>query len=817
MTDLIQTPVHTTGVVDDYFIIEAHLLSTRSADAYKAIDKGTKTSVCLWQLRHPLALNSDAVRRYLTRISTIQRLELPIYGISSFGVDAAGVAFSVFPALNGHPLIAGRVDLREAERRFMSCLRLVEMMHGSGIVCGDLCGASFWVDRSGDVAMIGVMGSFDSEAAATAMLPPVDTLHYVAPEQRSGGGIEQASDVFALGVLGYYLFTGKYPFGPQPAMLGGIMDPAKIEPINVTQPNAPAWVQKVLMKCLAAAPENRYRSAGQVAESIVEEKQRQLREEQAPAPLQKVAANMQPVRTSGTYAPVSTSARKPEVDNSEAEREEREIKRRKSLRWKVALVMAVVFAVAFAVGFRLTQQEQINETRLQHELKSHIPAIDNPELQNVVPGLINPDTAPESREAQLETLSQSDDPLSHAMLVKFAIDAPTQAERELAVKSVLARAERLGLGRTTAQVRQWLRKRQGEARPEGFMAVMKAVDATLPVEAHKEALHELYPADPETAMRIAASLALDTKRTDQYGDTLGQFVADAEKLEGLSGRSTAAIVLASRDLSVIYGNELADQIPNIPNDDVLWLLRVLAQRGDVHLKELSSLAVSRNLIPPLRQVFVVPINEKEGLPAQVIAALIKGSAGALEKSDLVAFGKWYDVSVERILVAICADDYPAELRQEAFEILASKTIIGEPVATLVSWIRKEKRDAIGKYAQAMGRLGLESSFTDDQLRDALATFDELAARPEFARALLKGQSVRVLKLAMQMYGSRFGLATLLQLLDHPDKDVRIAALGPLKGTNDIGALKIIIDHYEAETDKDVRKHYEDNFWVIRGR
>jgi HEAT repeat protein len=62
-----------------------------------------------------------------------------------------------------------------------------------------------------------------------------------------------------------------------------------------------------------------------------------------------------------------------------------------------------------------------------------------------------------------------------------------------------------------------------------------------------------------------------------------------------------------------------------------------------------------------------------------------------------------------------------------------------------------------------------------------------------------------------------GLGGLINLLTDSDKDIRIAAVRALKGYNDIGALKFIIDNFEREKDPEVREAYRENFWVIKER
>src|SRR5205814_1048454 len=84
------------------FSIESHILSTRSADGFKAVERAHGIGVCLWMLRHPLPQNSEAVRRFLSRIAKIKEISPPIVELGAYGVDQTGMAYAVLPSLDGY-------------------------------------------------------------------------------------------------------------------------------------------------------------------------------------------------------------------------------------------------------------------------------------------------------------------------------------------------------------------------------------------------------------------------------------------------------------------------------------------------------------------------------------------------------------------------------------------------------------------------------------------------------------------------------------------------------------------------------------------
>jgi eukaryotic-like serine/threonine-protein kinase len=95
---------------------------------------------------------------------------------------------------------------------------------------------------------------------------PVGTGAYIAPEQVLGDRTDPRSDLFALGVILYFLATGKRPFG-EPQNVNGWrrrlwQDPSPPRAVN---PAVQPWLQEIILRCLEVNPENRYATAAQLA------------------------------------------------------------------------------------------------------------------------------------------------------------------------------------------------------------------------------------------------------------------------------------------------------------------------------------------------------------------------------------------------------------------------------------------------------------------------------------------------------------------------------------------------------------------------
>jgi nucleotide-binding universal stress UspA family protein len=95
---------------------------------------------------------------------------------------------------------------------------------------------------------------------------PYGTAPYIAPEQLLGIRQDPRSDVFALGVLLYFLSTGVRPFGESETMYGMRRrlwrDPY---PPRTLRPDYPSWLQEIVLRAIEVEPAWRYPTAAQLA------------------------------------------------------------------------------------------------------------------------------------------------------------------------------------------------------------------------------------------------------------------------------------------------------------------------------------------------------------------------------------------------------------------------------------------------------------------------------------------------------------------------------------------------------------------------
>jgi tRNA A-37 threonylcarbamoyl transferase component Bud32 len=138
--------------------------------------------------------------------------------------------------------------------------------HQGGVLHRDLKPANVMLDGRGRVRItdFGLAVAADSAAEADDSGTPA----YMAPEQLAGKGASARSDVYALGLLMYELYTGKRPFAASTLdELRARKQQQVVPPSHVIRDMDPA-VERVILRALSPEPAARPASAAEVAKAL---------------------------------------------------------------------------------------------------------------------------------------------------------------------------------------------------------------------------------------------------------------------------------------------------------------------------------------------------------------------------------------------------------------------------------------------------------------------------------------------------------------------------------------------------------------------
>src|SRR5262249_11136018 len=150
----------------------------------------------------------------------------------------------------------------------------IQHAHSKGIIHRDLKPANIMIDiRQRPVVMdFGIAKYLGQSSSLTQQGTIMGTPAFMAPEQAGEDLVPVGPHraIYALRALLYMLLTGAPPYdGPTPlSTILKVLEPAPPRAPREVRPDAPAELERIVMKCMSKRPADRFRSAGALADEL---------------------------------------------------------------------------------------------------------------------------------------------------------------------------------------------------------------------------------------------------------------------------------------------------------------------------------------------------------------------------------------------------------------------------------------------------------------------------------------------------------------------------------------------------------------------
>jgi hypothetical protein len=242
----------------------------------KGFDERLHRVVAIKVLSPAYAANGSARQRFIREARAAAAVKnehvVGIYDVE----DDAQPPYFVMEMIDGESLQAkldrsGSLGVKEILRIGMQIAEGLAVAHKQGLVHRDIKPANILLDNGVERVKLtdfGLARAVD-DASITQSGTVAGTPMYMSPEQAEGLPIDHRSDLFSLGTVLYTMCTGRTPFRASGthAVLKRVID-ASPRPIREINNEIPDWLCDTIARLHAKRPEDRFQTAGEVAEVL---------------------------------------------------------------------------------------------------------------------------------------------------------------------------------------------------------------------------------------------------------------------------------------------------------------------------------------------------------------------------------------------------------------------------------------------------------------------------------------------------------------------------------------------------------------------
>jgi eukaryotic-like serine/threonine-protein kinase len=243
---------------------------------YLARDLRLDRHVAIKTLPPHLATDHVVAERFLREARTAGRLShqniVPIHRADELG----GRPFFVMGFVDGESLAErirarGRIDPREVMRHMRDVADALRYAHEHGVIHRDIKAENILIEGETGRALVTDFGiaRFAEAAPLTATGQVLGTVYYLSPEQVSGDAVDARSDIYALGVVGFFALAGRFPFEAKLASAVLIAHVTKAAPLlRTVSADLPRELCDLIDRCLAKDPRDRFQSCADLLDAL---------------------------------------------------------------------------------------------------------------------------------------------------------------------------------------------------------------------------------------------------------------------------------------------------------------------------------------------------------------------------------------------------------------------------------------------------------------------------------------------------------------------------------------------------------------------
>jgi serine/threonine-protein kinase len=263
----------TGELIDGRYQLLRQVATGGMASIYEGFDTRLDRKVAV-KIMHPhLAQDEQFVERFIREAKAAAALSHPnIVAVQDQGWNQSGTpaVFIVMEMVEGHTLREylheqGRLSYRDGIRFLLPVLSALSAAHKQGIVHRDIKPENILVSKEGRIK-IADFGLAKGPLLGTTMTAEssviLGSVSYLSPERVQRGVADSRSDVYAVGITAFEIFTGRKPFdGAEPIQIAYMHVNERVPRVSSVISDFPTDLDDLIFKATAADPDERPRDA----------------------------------------------------------------------------------------------------------------------------------------------------------------------------------------------------------------------------------------------------------------------------------------------------------------------------------------------------------------------------------------------------------------------------------------------------------------------------------------------------------------------------------------------------------------------------
>ncbi len=245
---------------------------------YLARDLKLDRPVAIKTLPAHLATDPVVRERFLREARMAGRLSHPNIVPIHRADEIDGQVFFVMGYVDGQSLAQrirerGRIDAREVVHELRDVAAALSYAHSRGVIHRDVKAENILIDGESGRALVTDFGiaRLAESTPLTATGQVLGTVYYLSPEQVSGERVDARSDIYSLGVVGYFALSGRFPFDAALASAVLIAHVTKLpSPLHEISGDTPQVLTDIVDRCLAKDPNDRFQTCDALITALSE-------------------------------------------------------------------------------------------------------------------------------------------------------------------------------------------------------------------------------------------------------------------------------------------------------------------------------------------------------------------------------------------------------------------------------------------------------------------------------------------------------------------------------------------------------------------